>query len=116
MSTEKQELGNITINVGPDLHAEIKAAASNEGESVTAFVLGAIKARLMPAPKAAPAPAAKAKFAKADEETSTEKNFDSFFEYLQQNYHNEFVREELMPVFKGFMEGKLLPSKDGRIR
>jgi len=114
MSTEKQELGNITINVGPDLHAEIKAAASNEGESVTAFVLGAIKQRLLPAPKAAPA--AKAKFAKADEEVSTDKNFDSFFEYLQQNYHNEFVREELMPVIKGFMDGKLLPSKDGRIR
>lgn len=114
MSEDKLE-GNLSIKVTPEMHQEIKAAASNEGESVTAFVVGAIKARLAPVAKTETKGKPIRALKTADDEEAP-KSFENFLEYLQQNYHNAFCREDLLPVVQNFLDGKLMPSKDNLIK
>jgi len=101
-TTEEKEVstGTIQLKVSADLHAEIKAAAGNEGESVTVFCLNAIKERLNPT-----AAKSVAKAIKAADDDESPKTFESFYEWCQNNKQSDFVSEDLYPVIKAFMAG-----------
>lgn len=109
--------GNITLKVTTEKHAEIKAAASNEGESVTAYITNAINQR-MAGPVSTPVVAkGKSKDTKpgVTEETQI-LTFSDFSEWLDNNWQDEKLCRPLAEVVKCFIKGVNLPTIDKTVR